>query len=191
MELNLHPRFLFPGQQPNEKVYLITRPHWLTLAKQVAVWLIFVAILLLFDLLVAPRFPALSQSPYLEYVNLFKTIYLMYLMAAIFFLWIIYYLNYQIVTNERLVDIDQINLLYHRTSELHLENIEDVRAEIKGVFGTLFNYGTIYIQTAGVTAHFEFDNVPNPHRTAKLVLDLYERLPHRPANHKKPKLINI
>jgi hypothetical protein len=177
--MSLKPRFLFPGQQPNERIYLITRPHWLILAKKLLVWLIFVAVLVFFNPIVLPVLPFLGEAPYAQMVSVFKTIYLMFLVAGAFSLWVIYYLNFQIVTNERLVDVDQINLLYHRTSELHLQNIEDVRAEIKGFLGTLFDYGTIYVQTAGVAAHFEFDDIPNPHRVAKLILDLYERLPNQ------------
>lgn len=175
--LSIDPKQLFPGQQPDERVYLLTRQHWIILAKQIAIWLVFVAVLLLIDPLLEATIPFFLESPFVEILKLFKTIYLMYLIAGLFALWIQYDLNYQIVTNERLVDVDQINLLNHTTSELHMENIEDVTAEIRGVWGTLFNYGTIYVQTAGQKTFFEFNNIPNPHRVAKLILDLYERLP--------------
>lgn len=197
MNLNIlkQAKELFPGQQPNERVYLLTRQHWIIFAMQVAVWLIFVAILILLDTVLFEAAPFLENSPYIEIISLFKSVYLMYLIAGLFALWIQYYLNFQIVTNERLVDVDQKNLLNHATSELHLHNIEDVTAEVKGILGTVFDYGTVYVQTAGRETFFEFDNVPNPHRIAKLILDLYERLPnagptrnrakHPTFNHKK------
>lgn len=172
-----HLKFLFPGQQANEHVYLITRRHWLLPTRDILVWFLFVAILLLFDNLLIPRFPILKESPYIQIVNLLKTIYLMFLIAALFSIWILYYLNYQIVTNERIVDVTQKNLLHHTTSELNLGRLQDVTAEIRGVFGNLFNYGNVYVQTAGEMVRFEFDRVPNPNGVAKLILDLYEQLP--------------
>ncbi len=167
----------FPGQQASEKIYLITRQHWSVLAKEILIWLIFVAILLGYDSYLAPNYPILNQQPLLQIANLIKTIYLMFLLAGLFTIWILYYLNYQIVTNERIVDVTQRNLLHHTTSELHLGRIQDVTAEIKGVLGNLFDYGNVYVQTAGETARFVFDRVPNPHDVEKLILDLYDKLP--------------
>jgi hypothetical protein len=88
-----------------------------------------------------------------------------------------YYLNIQIITNERIVDITQRSLIHHTTSELHLSRIEDVTAEVSGVFGTLLDYGHVYVQTAGETERFIFHQVPNPQALVKLILDLYEQLP--------------
>ena len=68
-----------------------------------------------------------------------------------------------------------------------MHNIEDVTAEIRGILGTVFNYGTIYVQTAGRVTHFEFNNIPNPHRVAKLILDLYERLPNNQPTKRRHK----
>ena len=73
--------------------------------------------------------------------------------------------------------MDQGNLLLHTTSELHLSQVQDVTAEIKGFFGNIFDYGNVYIQSAGAKVQFECDHVPNPHAVAKLILDLYEKIP--------------
>ena len=167
----------FPGQQANESIYLMARAHWLTLLPKVLIWLIFAAIPPAFDVLVVRIQPIFQQSPGMEILNLFRSIYLMALVVALFAIWILYYLNYQIVTNERVVDMTQKNLLYHTISEVHLSRIQDVTAEIKGLFGTFFDYGNVYIQTAGERERFEFEKVPNPHYVAKLILDLYEKLP--------------
>lgn len=168
---------LFPGQQPSEKIYLATRAHWLTLVPKFLVWLFFAVIPVIFDIFAARAQPLLQQETATGIINLFKSLYLMALVIALFAIWIIYYLNYQIITNERVVDMTQKNLLYHTISEVHLSRIQDVTAEIKGVFGTFFDFGHVYIQTAGERERFQFDNVPNPHYVAKLVLDLYEKLP--------------
>ncbi len=174
---------LFPGQQPNEKICEITRPHWIVLAGQIAVWLIFVAIFLGYDSYLVQEFAVLRTPQAIKIAGVVKSLYLMYLLAGLFSIWILYYLSFQIITDSRIVDMDQRSLLFHAMTEINLAQIEDVTAEIKGLFGNLFNYGTVYVQTAGTTQKFEFENVPDPNRIAKLLLDLYERIPiaHRAA----------
>ena len=176
-------KLFFPGQQVNEQIFLITRPHWFILAQKIAVWFILVFVLLLGDNYLGRAVPGLDQSEYAPLVQLVKTMYTMGLVTSLFCIWLLYYLNYQIVTNERVVDVDQKNLLLHSFSEVNLGRIQDVTAEIKGLFGTFLNYGHVYIQTAGETIRFEFDYIPDPHRVAKLILDLYEKLP--PAEKRK------
>lgn len=167
----------FPGQQANERVYLLTRQHPIILFKRIAFWLMFVVLLIILDSYILPQYAILAQAPYLQIVNFIKSVYIMVLVIGIFTIWILYYLNYQIITNERIVDVTQNTLLHHTTSELHLHRVQDVTAEVKGLVGNLFGYGNVYVQTAGETARFEFNKVPQPHKVEKLILDLYEQLP--------------
>jgi hypothetical protein len=85
-----------------------------------------------------------------------------------------YYLNTYVITIDRIVDINQVGLFNHTISELNLEKIEDVTSEVHGILGHIFDYGTVYVQTAGTVDRFEFDNVPNPGKITKVILGLYE-----------------
>ena len=168
---------LFPGQQENEEIYMVLRPHWFIFFGKFLAWLLFAAILILTDWAIDQYAPILKTEPYLGYVNLVKSIYLMFLMLGILILWVMYYLNIQIITNERIVDITQRSLLHRTVSELHLNNIEDVTAETKGIFSTFLDFGNVYVQTAAETERFVFDHIPNPALVEKTILDLYEQLP--------------
>jgi hypothetical protein len=92
-------------------------------------------------------------------------------------MWVLYYLNVNIVTNERVVDITQKSLLHHTIAELHLNRIQDVTAEVHGFFETFLDYGNVHLQTAGETERFVFSRVANPTKISKMILDLYEQLP--------------
>ncbi len=173
----LQQEMTFPGQQADEQICLVTRPHWMVFLLKFMAWLIFAAILLVLDWAINAYAPELNNAPYVHYVNLFKSVYLMFLVLGLLILWTMYYLNVQIITNERIVDITQTSLLHHTISELHLSRIEDVTAEVKGLLPTFLDYGNVYIQTAGETERFIFDHVPNPTAVEKLILDLYEQLP--------------
>ncbi|HEV8601593.1 MAG TPA: hypothetical protein VGQ87_03290 [Patescibacteria group bacterium] len=168
---------LFPGQQDGEEIFMVIRQHWITFTVKLAVWLMFVFILLLTDYL-APKYASfLFIAPYSQVWILIKSLYLMFLILGLLMLWVIYYLNVQIITNERVVDITQTSLLHHTISELHLNRIQDVTADVKGILPTFFDYGNVYLQTAGETERFVFEGIPNPTAVEKLILDLYEKLP--------------
>lgn len=168
---------MFPGQQENEEILLVIRQHWIVFVSKLVLWFLFVVILVGLDSFIPSYAPILLTSPYSEVIGLLKNIYLMFLMLGLLMIWTIYYLNLQIVTNERVVDVDQHSLLHHKISEVYLSRVQDVTAEVKGLLPTFFNYGNVHIQTAGETERFVFARIPNPAAVAKLIADLYEQLP--------------
>jgi hypothetical protein len=161
----------------DEKVYLVVREHWFHLLLRLLTWVLFVAVLMLFNYYGKTYLPGLFEDRMGAIVNLFTKVYTLFLVASLFIIWLMYYLNVQIITDHRIVDVDQVGLFSHTISELHLAKIEDVTSETHGIFGTIFGYGDVYVQTAGTVERFEFSDVPNPGAIEKLVLDLYEKLP--------------
>lgn len=171
-------RRLFPSQQEDEKVFLVIREHWFHLFLKTLVWFVFAAALLFFNHYAPEYLPGLFEDTAGSVTRLFIQVYTLFLTLSLFLIWLSYYLNLQIITDRRIVDVDQTGLFSHTVSELHIENIEDVTSDTKGLFGTLFNYGMVYVQTAASIERFEFDNVPNPAAVEKLILDLYEKNSH-------------
>lgn len=167
----------FPGQQEDEEIYMVIRQHWFVFALRLGVWMLFVVILFLADYYLPRYLSFISNSPYQEIYSLIKSVYLMFLILGLLILWVIYYLNVQIVTNERVVDIDQHSLIHHKISEVYLARMQDVTAEVKGLFPTFLNYGNVHIQTAGEVERFVFSRIPNPTAVSKLISDLYDKLP--------------
>lgn len=169
-------RLLFPGQQKDEKIYMVLRQHWFYFLIKMVGWLIFVVILFVIDYFVPLFLPGILQEPYLPYFLLFKNLYVIFLILGLFLVWTLYYLEVQIVTNERVVDITQPSIFRRFVSELHLSRIEDVTSEVTGVVATIFSYGNVYIQTAGSIERFTFNNIPHPEKVEKLIVDLSEHL---------------
>src|SRR3989344_4281025 len=60
-----------------------------------------------------------------------------------------WFFNVFIVTDERIIDIDFYSLIYKEISDTKIERIQDVTVTQGGVVRALFNFGTVYIQTAG------------------------------------------
>lgn len=86
-----------------------------------------------------------------------------------FFNW---FFDIWVVTNERIIDIDQEGAFSKKIGELELHKVQDVLAESHGVMATVFGYGRILVQTAGAKTEFAFDGIPRPYDVAKRILEL-------------------
>ena len=174
---------LFPSQQPNEKIVLAVREHWFRLFSKIALIAVlslipFIVRLLLFETDVLRLTPTIDSV-----ITVFSNVYYLGLLVALFIVFVLYYLNLHVVSEERIVDIDQVGLLFHEVSELNIETIEDVTSQTKGLIGNVLDYGTVFIQTAGATERFEFENVSNPANIAKIILELYEQHGDKPRDN--------
>jgi len=169
------PKKLFPSQQPNEKVYLVFREHWFRLAVKFSIVGLLMLLPIIIRLLFIDARELFNDSQSQAIISLVLQVYYMGLLLALFLIWVLYYLNLGIVTERRLVDIDQHGLLKHEVSELNLDAIEDVTSETIGIFGNILDYGTVYIQTAGAKERLEFDKIHHPKKVASVILTLYEQ----------------
>lgn len=87
----------------------------------------------------------------------------------------VYNQNKLVINEHDLTQTLQIGLFNRKISELSMANIEDVTAEQRGIFPTLFNFGNLNIETAGEQNNFHFVYCPNPNKYAKIVLEARER----------------
>ncbi|MCX6779008.1 MAG: PH domain-containing protein [Candidatus Magasanikbacteria bacterium] len=83
-----------------------------------------------------------------------------------------YFLDMWIVTTDRIVDIRQMGLFSRTVAELDLFRVQDVTSEEHGLFATMFDFGNVYIQTAGEKERFIFYNVAEPHKIREAVIHL-------------------
>ena len=82
-----------------------------------------------------------------------------------------WFFNIFIVTNERIVDIDFVNLLHKNISETQLERVQDISYKTSGILATMFNFGDVTIQTAGEMPNFIFERVPKPSEVVDIISD--------------------
>ncbi|MFH1404957.1 MAG: PH domain-containing protein [Patescibacteria group bacterium] len=162
-----------PNKRPNEHLLLILRRHWIELFRIVAI----LAVLLIIPA-VAIEMYSQTYSLWLEspafgpFLIVLKNIYLLGLWLFAFIEFSDYYLDSWVVSNERVLNIEQHGLFHRITSELHLAQVEDVTAETQGPIQTIFNFGNVQVQTAAERAMFQFKNIPNPERVKQKILEL-------------------
>lgn len=156
----------FETQVDGEEIILLLRKHWITNVT----WIIF-TVLMLFAPAVLVDFPIIAFLPARFQ---FIAILMWYLLTIVFILekFLSWYFNVYIITDERVIDVDFYNLIYKEISDAEIEKIEDVTTVMGGVVQTLFNFGTILIQTAAEKTQFDFEAVPNPALVVKVLQQL-------------------
>ncbi len=77
-----------------------------------------------------------------------------------------------LITDTRIIDFDQKGLFSSEVSEIIFENIEDISYNKKGVMATIFNYGSLEIQTAAQKMHIEVKGIKSPDKIQSLITDI-------------------
>lgn len=85
-----------------------------------------------------------------------------------------WYLDIWVVTDERIVDVNQSGVFGRAIAELQLAKVQDVAIEQKGLFATLFDYGRIRVQSAGEKVEFEFQGIARPNAIQKHIIELVQ-----------------
>ena len=91
-----------------------------------------------------------------------------------------WFFNIYIVTNERIVDIDFLYLLYKKFAEAELSKIQDINYTSGGILATIFNYGNVVVETAGESPNIIFEAIPFPEKVVETIRELTEQESEEP-----------
>ncbi len=87
----------------------------------------------------------------------------------IFRTFMIWYLDVMIVSHQRLLDIDQRGMFNKTVQEIQWKVVEDVVYQQRGVFQSVFNYGTVIVKTNNADISVELHHVYNPKRIRDII----------------------
>lgn len=104
-----------------------------------------------------------------------SVVWLFFIWIAFMIIWTNYYLDVWIVTNKRILDIEQHGLFSRELSEFRLDRIQDVTIEIKGILPTLLRFGDIHVQTAGESREFVIKGIPHPYKVKDILIKEHDR----------------
>lgn len=156
----------FISKDPEEEVVLLIRKHPITNVKWIIIATLMLGVPLVLEIF--PFFTALPE-PYQ-----FVLILIWYLLVSTYVLesFLGWFFNVNIVTDERVVDVDFHNLIFREVTDANLDQIQDVTVKIGGGARTFFNFGNVYIQTASQIPEIEFIDVPKPDQIASVLREL-------------------
>src|SRR3989344_642308 len=167
-------------ERTDESIFIFARPYILSFLPWLTIGIMLVFGGMFFAIFIPQAFPVI-----LSY-NMVFDIYVV--MVSAYFLLIIpfftvgfidYYYDLLIVTDRRLLDIDQNSLFSRSVNELALEQIEDVAASNNGILRTLFDFGDVTVQSAGTKEKFIFRGVACPRQITDIILDLADQAKQR------------
>jgi len=174
----------FSGQSRDEKVILFRKRHWITFLPWVFVSIfLLTAVPIVVYYTIVDYFMDISsfevifrQKPAVYWLIIIYTSWILSVFAIFLYAWMNYYLNTTIITAEHLVDIRQNGWFNHKVAEQSLLRVQDVSANMRGIFQTAFKYGKVVVETAGDTPNFEIPSIPKPYRVANVIMKLHQNL---------------
>lgn len=170
----------FQNQDDDENILLFLRPHVITTLP----WLFLSFVLFLIPVLIAYIYPLISGTIFTisflpENFTIILLLFYYLLVFNYFFVnFITWFFSISIVTQKRIVDIDYSDLVYHDVAVTKLDLVEDVNYTQTGFIRSFFNYGDVFVQTAGEKLHFDLLAVPKPAKAVDIIQNLIGEAGH-------------
>lgn len=153
----------------NEKIISVVHRHWIVVARKMTL-----IILLLIPLIGILFFVSYAPQRVVGLILYAVTIYFLFVLFLAFRSWVDYYLDMWILTDKRLIDIEQTGLFQREVSEIPLFRIQDMTVSIPGFTATFLKFGTITVQTAG-EKDFYIPDIPRVYEIKDLIMNQIQR----------------
>lgn len=154
--------------EPGEAVLQVVRKHWfiitIELLSVLAMIIVPFAIIISYNFLPSTLTLAdISLSDYTGYIVFGFACWMLFSLLTGFTIWTHYYLDLWVITDRRIILVDQISFFNRNVSIFRLERLQDIEFKINGIIPTLLNYGTLQAQTAGAhESNFATKGLPDP-----------------------------
>jgi uncharacterized membrane protein YdbT with pleckstrin-like domain len=136
-----------------ETVVYTVRKHWFVLLGPILLALLILFLPLFFLSFNIPEgFISIKVSDADRTGSILWIFYLTILLftwISLFVRWTQYYLNMWIITDKRVIEAQQNGFFNREVSSIPFDKIQDIIIETKGLFPTIFNFGSLEIETAG------------------------------------------
>jgi hypothetical protein len=156
----MYSRTNFPNKKPGEQVIMYLRRHWIVLAKMIFIIALLVFIPLILIVIMLGIENLWQSEVFVALFTLGVSAYYLFVILFAFADFIDYYLDLWIVTDQRIINIEQKGLFSRTVSEKELIMMQDITADVQGVVATMLNYGDVYVQTAAEKERFVFKQIP-------------------------------
>ncbi|EKD65935.1 MAG: hypothetical protein ACD_49C00074G0012 [uncultured bacterium (gcode 4)] len=143
-------------------------------------WIVFIYTFFYIFFLVFSSFALLFFFESISFIIPGSIIYLLLVMYLsifsifIYINWINNELDLFIITNKRIIWIEQLSFLNRTVSECSLEDVQEVNGLTKWLLANLMNFGTITIHTASEKSDFNMNIVPEPLENSRNILNIIE-----------------
>ncbi len=162
-------QFLFKKHlEDDEELVKVVHKHWF-IGMQALFWptVFLVCVLLL---------PVLSQSKAMLLVSALAGVTVIVWWLRNFF---DYFLDAWLLTDHGIIDIAWFGWFHRQSTRILYSDLQGVSYEINGVWGTLFNFGTVSVEKISTGAVISLEYVKNPKQVELLTLKYMEGYLHK------------
>ena len=180
-KMSLFPDYLdkptnitFKEQEEDEVIQLLLRRDWITNLPWVFASLIgyFIPIVALKDNLLTANQPIFSQ-PAIGAITILWYVALLGFVLLNFLSW---YFNIYIITDRHIVQISFASALSTSVTSSEITDVQATHYSFQGIFGSLFHYGDVVLETASKGEPLLFSKVPNPEMVIDRIDDLEQNI---------------
>jgi membrane protein YdbS with pleckstrin-like domain len=158
------------GKNITAAIKLFVRRHIVTNVPWVLTTIVLFLIPVLIRILIVLTGVVLPDLPG-NFITVFLLFYYFIALSYAFISFLNWFYNIIIITNTEIIDIDYADIIYHDVAATNVNLIEDVNYTQAGFIRGLFNFGDLFVQTAGGKENIEALAIPMPAKIARLVLD--------------------
>jgi hypothetical protein len=166
----VRPGKRFLNEEQDEETVLLLRAHPITNAK----WMLTAIVMLVVPGLLE-TIGVFSGIPG-KFVFMGKLTWYLMTMGFAFEKFLNWYYSVFIVTNERVVDMDFLNLLYREVTFINLNHIEQPQMTSGGFIRSFFKIGDVTVSTAAEESGACALGVPHPDKVVSIISELSEEL---------------
>lgn len=154
--------------EPGEEVLKVVRKHWFIIIAELfgTFLMLLMPFVILVFLAVFPKSLQMVSLDISQYTALIAFAVAGWSVLALmvgFSTWTHYYLDLWIITDRRIILVDQVHFFNRNVSIFRLERLQDIEFYVKGIIPTLLNFGTIRAQTASAfESNFKTNGLPDP-----------------------------
>ena len=113
---------------------------------------------------------------WMDFLNVMcNIIFWLYFSLFLYIEWLNHELDLYIVTNNRVIWVEQVSWMNRTTREYNLWQVQEVSSKTKGIIANIFNYWTLSIQTAWTNINnLDMDFCPDSINKAREVLNIVD-----------------
>lgn len=150
--------------KPGEKVMAVIKRHWII---YVMLWVFFIIWIVVSITLFAVLWFSLLW-------NITNVVFWLFFSVFLYIEWLNHELDMYIITDNRVIWIDQISFLNRTVSECNLWQVQEVNSKTSWLLANILNYWTLSIQTAWNTTTLKMDFAPDSMQAARKILNIVD-----------------
>lgn len=154
----------------DEHMILEVRKHWYVMSTYgIIAFCLFLMPLLVYSIFEALSITVVMYGNTLGFFFFAYSAILLVTWMMLFYWWTDYFLDVWVVTNKKIIAIDQDGFFGRKITTLHLAKVQDVTSEVEGIIATTMDFGDITVETASHDGSFMIRGVGEPNKVREKI----------------------